>query len=151
MDLEGCIAAITEDLGRIASLGDETTAKAAELLASALESSVSRRIQDALSEAALEISAQLEHGSVELRLAANDPQLIYVANHDAPPTDGTDEALEARITLRLPDSLKTRLDAAAAGRGVSVNTWLLQTLTRALDARPTQTKSGRRLSGYGHS
>jgi len=151
MQIQGYVSAITEDLARIASLGDETTAKAAELLASALESSLARRMQDALSEAALEISAQLEQGSVELRLAADDPQLVYVANPDSPSADANDEALEARITLRLPESLKTRIDAAAATRSVSVNTWLVQTLARALETRPKNTHSSHRLSGYGRS
>jgi len=31
----------------------------------------------------------------------------------------------ARIALRLPESLKSRLEAAVASNGVSVNTWLV--------------------------
>ena len=151
MQIQDYVLAVSDDLARIVALGDDATARAGELIASALESSLALRMQDALSEAALEISAQLEQGSVELRLAADDPQLVYVASPDSPAADANDEALEARITLRLPESLKTRIDAAAATRGVSVNTWLMQTLTRALDARPKNTQGGHRLSGYGRS
>ena len=151
MQIPGYVLAVTGDLAKGVALGDDATARAGELIASALESSLARRMQDALSEAALEISAQLEQGSVELRLAADDPQLVYVANPDSRSAESNDEALEARITLRLPESLKTRVDAAAAARGVSVNTWLMQTLTRALDTRPKNTHGSHRLSGYGRS
>jgi hypothetical protein len=46
-----------EDLARVAAVGDESTARAAELLAVALESSLGRRLQEALAEAALELAA----------------------------------------------------------------------------------------------
>ena len=60
------------------------------------------------------------------------------------------EDLSARITLRLPDSLKSSIETAAAREGVSVNTWLVRALARAADARP-RTGPGRRMSGYGQS
>ena len=102
-------------------------------------------------EAALELSAQLPQrerrgtgrrrrsrarlrGRVRLRLR-----------------EATDEALSARITLRLPESLKSRLEAAAAASGVSVNTWLVQALGRLLEPRHFAGGSGRRLTGYGRA
>jgi predicted HicB family RNase H-like nuclease len=63
----------------------------------------------------------------------------------------TDEASSARITLRLPESLKSRLEAAAAASGLSVNTWLVQALTRAVEPRPASGGHRRRLTGYGRS
>jgi hypothetical protein len=50
----------------------------------------------------------------------------------------------------LPERLKSRLEAAAATSGVSVNTWLVQTLSRMLEPRPPAGGS-RRLTGYGRS
>lgn len=38
----------------------------------------------------------------------------------------------SRISLRLPDSLKTQVDEAAAAEGVSVNTWLIRAAQAAL-------------------
>lgn len=134
----------------MAAVGDESTVRAAELLAVALESSLARRLQEALAEAALELSAQLEHGNVELRVAGGDLELVHIS-HAAPATVETaDEAFSARITLRLPESLKSRLEAAAAANGVSVNTWLVQALDRLLQPRPPVSGS-RRLTGYGRS
>ncbi|HWC33338.1 MAG TPA: toxin-antitoxin system HicB family antitoxin [Mycobacteriales bacterium] len=148
MQLEGYVQLVRDDLNRIAAVGDEVTARAAELLCVALESSVARRLQEALAEAALELSAQLDHGRVEVRVSGGDPELVYVATEPAP--EPTDEALDARITLRLPDRLKARLDDAAAAAGVSVNTWLVQALNRSLEPRPAATGQ-RRLTGYGRA
>ncbi|MBV9465496.1 MAG: toxin-antitoxin system HicB family antitoxin, partial [Solirubrobacterales bacterium] len=130
MQLDGYVQAICEDLARVAAVGDESTARAAELLAGALESSLGRRLQEALAEAALELSSQLEGGSVEVRIAGGEPELVYVDDPTPVPADGVDEAFSARITLRLPESLKSRLDAAASADGVSVNTWLVQAVSR---------------------
>ncbi|HVY10763.1 MAG TPA: toxin-antitoxin system HicB family antitoxin [Mycobacteriales bacterium] len=149
MQLEGYVQLIRDDLLRIAAVGDEATARAAELLSVALESSLARRLQEALAEAALELSDSLDQGSVEVRVSAGEPELVYIGAEPAS-EPATDEALDARITLRLPDRLKTRLDDAAAAAGVSVNTWLVQVLHRSLE--PRQVPAGqRRLTGYGRA
>jgi hypothetical protein len=151
MEIDAYVQALREDLARVAAVGDESTARAAELLAVALESSFGRRLQEALAEAALELSAQLEDGRVEVRVAGGDPELIYVNETVAVAAEPTDEASTARITLRLPESLKSRLEAAAAASGQSLNTWLVQALSRAVEPRPTTGGHRRRLSGYGRS
>ncbi|HEY2543084.1 MAG TPA: toxin-antitoxin system HicB family antitoxin [Gaiellaceae bacterium] len=152
MQIDGYVQALREDLARIAAVGDESTARAAGLLSVALESAVGRRLLEALSEAALELNSQLEDGRVEIRFAGSDPELVYVPDEEsAPPAAEADEAFTARITLRLPESLKTRLDAAASLHGVSVNTWLVQALHRTLEPRTPSGGSRRRLTGYGRS
>jgi predicted HicB family RNase H-like nuclease len=150
MQVDGCVQAVCEDLARVAAVGDESTARAAELLVVALESSLGRRLQEALAEAALELSPQLEQGSVEVRVAGGDLELVYVNDAGSAPAQAADEVFSARITLRLPESLKSRLEAVAATNGVSVNTWLVQTLNRVLEPRPS-TGGSRRLTGYGRS
>src|SRR5581483_7749228 len=136
MQIDGYVQALREDLARIAAVGDESTARAAELLSVALESAVGRRLLEALSEAALELNSQLDDGRVDIRFAGRDPELVYIRDDEAaPPVDQADEAFTARITLRLPESLKVRLDAAASVHGVSVNTCLVQALLRALEPR----------------
>jgi predicted HicB family RNase H-like nuclease len=154
MQIDGYVQALREDLARIAAVGDESTARAAELLAGALESALGRRLLEAIGEAALELSNQLEEGRVEVRFAGGDPELVFVHDEEAAAVEPADEAFTARITLRLPESLKARLEAAAAREGVSVNTWLVQVLTRAGEPRPSSGLGGgsrRRLSGYGRS
>lgn len=151
MQLEGYVHALREDLARVAAVGDGSTARAADLLAVALESSFGRRLQEALAEAALELSAQLDRGRVEVRVAGGDPELVYVEEEAPERPEAADEAFSARITLRLPETLKARLEAAAGADGVSVNTWLVHALHRLLAPRPSGGGSRHRLTGFGRS
>lgn len=153
MQIDGHIQALREDLGRVAALGDESTARAAELLSVAIEASLARRIQDVLAEAALELNAQLDAAHVEVRIAGRDPELVLVREDGSAP-EPVDGAFSARITLRLPESLKQRIESAAAREGASVNTWAVQALQRSVDPRsqrPMSAGSRNRLSGYGRS
>src|SRR4051812_14704009 len=103
MQIDGYVQAVREDLARVAAVGDESTARAAELLAVALESSLGRRLREALGEAALELWGQLESGGVEVRFAGGARELVLVQEEEAPPAEPADEAFTARITLRLPE------------------------------------------------
>lgn len=149
MQLDSYTTAIREDLARIAAIGDETTSRVGQLLAGALEPSVARRLQEALTEAALELSGQLPDGRVEVRLSGGDPELVYVGAESAAAPETADEALSARVTLRLSDTLKQRIEDAAAGDGVSLNTWIVRTLGRAAEPRATRSNNRHRLTGYG--
>ena len=150
MHADAYVRALRDDLARVAAVGDESTARAGELLAAALESAFLRRLQEALAEAALELSSQLEEGRVEVRIAGGDPELVYVDDAIQAAAEAQEAAYSARITLRLPESLKLRVEAAAAAAGVSVNTWLVQALGRLPESRLSA--GGRhRLTGYGKS
>jgi hypothetical protein len=152
MQIDGIIQALREDLVRVAALGDENTSRAAELLSVAIESSLGRRLQDALAEAALELNDQLESSHVEVRVAGHDLQLVLVREDGSVP-EPADEAFSARITLRLPESLKQKVESAATREGASVNTWLVQALQRAVEPRRRTSSGGsrNRLTGYGRN
>ena len=150
MQIDGLTQALREDLTRVAALGDENTARAADLLSVAIEASLGRRIQDALAEAALELNDQLDSAHVELRVAGRDLQLVLV-REDGTASEPADEAFSARISLRLPESLKQRVESSAAREGTSVNTWLVQALQRAVESRRPSTGSRNRLTGYGRN
>src|SRR5436309_12410556 len=151
MQIDGLIQALREDLVHVAALGDETTSRVADLLSVAIEASLGRRMQDALAEAALELNEQLDSAHVEVRVAGHDLQLVLVREDGSVP-EPVDEAFSARITLRLPESLKQRVESAAAREGASVNTWLVQALQRAVESRrPSSSGSRNRLTGYGRN
>lgn len=151
MQIDGLIQALREDLVRVAALGDEQTSRAADLLSVAIEASLGRRIQDALAEAALELNDQLESAHVELRVAGRDLQLVLV-REAAEPEAPADTALDARITLRLPEDLKRRVEEAASRDGISVNTWIVRSLVReASPSRRPSSSSRNRLTGYGRN
>ncbi len=142
---------IQEDLAAAAALSsDEATQDAARRLSQALGSSLHLRLLDVVSEAAASLS-EVVPGRIDVRLAGRDPELVYVDDDPgpaAPPPTGED-ALSARITLRLPDGLKVQIEAAASGEGLSVNSWIVRALSRGLESRFV--RSGRRLSGYAES
>jgi len=146
------VDALLADLEAMASLGDEAVANAAQRLSQTLRASAGMRLLDLLGEAALEISAQLPSGHVEVRLAGQEPSLVYVDEEPAAaaPSASGDDAASARITLRLSESLKLNVELAATREGVSVNTWIVRALGRAASA-PATRRVGRRLTGYAES
>jgi len=151
MDVAAYVEALQQDLANVAGIGDEAVAEAARRIAAALESSLRLRLTDALGEAAAELTNQLPDGHVEVRVAAGEPELVYIPDPGAPPPSGLED-LTARITLRLPETLKTIVDGAAQEAGVSANTWLLQQITRSADpSKRRHHPGGRRLTGYGQS
>jgi hypothetical protein len=87
---------------------------------------------------------------VEVRVAGGEPELVYVPEPGAPTPTGLED-LTARITLRLPETLKAIVDTAAQEAGVSANTWLLQQITRSADPKRRPHPGGRRMTGYGQS
>jgi len=143
------IQALQADLANAAGVGDSEAMRVAEGLARAIEPALRLRLLDVLSEAALELNAQLQRGRIDVRLAGRDVELVYTegAAEDSPAIDD-DQA--ARITLRLPESLKQRAETAAAGEGTSLNTWLVRATSRALD-RGRSSGPGRRLTGFADS
>jgi hypothetical protein len=138
---------LERDLASVAVLGGDEVAEAAERLVQALRGSAGLRLMEMLGEAALEISAQLPEGHIEVRLVGSDPQLVYVPAEPAEPAPAPEEdGLAARITLRVYESLKRELEAAAAREGMSLNAWLVRALSRSVASPPRRT--GNRLTGY---
>jgi len=149
MQLQRFVDALQADLTAVAELGDEATSEAAGRLVVTLQASVGLRLLDALSEAALELNDKLPTGHVEVRLAGQDPELVFVGD-EPEAVSSVDDGQTARITLRLPDALKTTIEAAAAQEGVSVNTWIVRALSRSSTGTQAS-RSGKRLTGYAKS
>jgi hypothetical protein len=149
MQMAPYLHALQEDLAKAAELaGGEAAREAGQRLAQALEPSLQLRLLDLLSEIALSLSAQVP-GRVEVRLAGREPELVYVEDEEAEPAAAPDDALTARITLRLSESLKAQVEVAAARESLSVNAWIVRALARGLETRSV--RAGRRLSGYAES
>ena len=149
MNLTIVLEGIQEDLQGLAGLGDERSVEIARRLSEALSSNLRLKLFDLVSQLAVELSSKLPSGHVEVRLAGQEPELVFV---DAPgESAGTvGEELSARISLRLPESLKSTVEKAAEREGVSTNAWLVRAIARATESRPVHV-SGKRLSGYAQS
>lgn len=145
MDITHFVEQLRRDLLATAQAGSDDIRAAAERLTLTLDSSVRLTLMDALSQAASDITNELHGTSVELRLKGREPVFVVVgAAVDAPapaaaePLDTEDLAFDddedavARITLRLPESLKVRAEELAAKRGHSLNTWLVNAARAAV-------------------
>ena len=137
MDINQFVESLRRDLAHAAEAGGDEIRQAAERLAMALDPAVRLSLMDALSQAASEITNELEGTSVEVRLKGREPIFVVVGQPTEPapaPEPTTEQAADddfdegdtvARITLRLPESLKARAEDMAAKRGQSLNTWLV--------------------------
>jgi hypothetical protein len=151
MQMASFVEALQSDLEQIAAVGDDAVAAAAHRLAGALKASAGLRLLDVLTEAALELSGQLPEGHVEVRLAGQDPSLVYVPEEQTDAPQAPDDGLTARISLRLPESLKGAVELAASREGISVNAWLVRALARSIHHGAPPRSSGGRLTGYAKS
>jgi hypothetical protein len=155
MDLLPYVAQVHRQLVVAAEAGGPEAVEVAERLAAPLESTTRLVLLDALTEAATEITEGLAPASVEVRLRGRDvafavsPATSGSPAAPAPATsapassvpadeDPGDEGGTARLSLRLPERLKPRVEKAAEDAGLSVNAWLVRSITAVLDDRPSR-------------
>lgn len=167
MDLTPYVEHLRRDLAAAAEAASPEVAAAAERLAFALDPAVRLALMEALSQAAAEITTAMP-GSVEVRLAGRELEFVTT---EAPPAaaltspvpaaadDTPDSDNSARLTVRLPESVKAAAEGRAAAAGQSLNTWLVHTIRAAardaavnveidLTSIPFGKPSGRRLTGW---
>lgn len=164
MDLTPFVDQLKQELAAAAAVGGDEARALAERLTAPLEASLRLALLSALSTAAEEITSQLAPGAVDVRLRGGD--IGFVVSGPVPPSDvddrpapeaappdtgagpDTDEGATARITLRVPEQLKSRIEDAAAREGFSVNTWLTRAVTRGLEQRDEPGPTDRRRSRW---
>jgi hypothetical protein len=107
-------------------LADPATVEAAALFLDAFRPAVRAGLTQAIEQAAAEMTAQMCDRQVDVRLVDGEPDLV-LTNIDCGPLPADDD-LEARITLRLPGSLKSLIEDAATTSGESINGWVVDAL-----------------------
>lgn len=155
MNISSYVTQVRDGVTQAAALADDHTRQVAERLGGAIDASTRLALISALSDAAGTISAELAPASVELRMVGQDPEFVVsVPPVDSEPTllvpeansaesasavedqgsDPDDEPI-ARISLRLPQSVKARVDEKAAAEQISTNAWLIRAVMDALAER----------------
>jgi len=138
MDVTPYVERLRNDLMAAAEASGSEARELAERLSYALDPAARLALMEAISEAAAEITAELPAGSVEVRLNGREldfgvqlplPRPVSPEAEDAD-EEGDDGAL-VRITLRIPEVVKTRAEALAARSNQSLNTWLSNVVRRA--------------------
>src|SRR5687767_10277354 len=134
MDLSPYLETLRRDLAASAAAGGAEIERTAGVLAGALDAAARLCLLEALSDAAAEITSKLETATVDVRLRGREADLVVTEAAYAeeapvaapPPADPAGDV--ARITLRLPESLKEAVERAAAAEGISVNAWLVRAI-----------------------
>jgi hypothetical protein len=146
MDLTQYVSSLRQELAVAAEAGGEDARALADRLTAPLESAVWLVLLDALSTAAAEISRDLAPGSVDLRLRGREPTFVVTpptaepsftepaVPAPVPPGPADEEGATARISFRLTEHLKSRVEEAAGQAGLSVNAWLVRAATAALES-----------------
>jgi hypothetical protein len=152
MDLQRYVDGVRHELAVAAAAGGQDAEALAERLTAPLESAIRLALLEALSEAAELITRELAPGSVDVRLRGRDPEFTLSPGledgadvPEAPAVVGPeseDDGGTWRVTLRLPEHLRSRVDAAARGDGLSVNAWLVRAVSAALGGANTRQPRG---------
>ena len=141
MDITPYVESLRRDLLAAAEAGGDEARLVAERLSYALDASARLALMEAISQAAAEISTELPQGGVDVRLMGRELAFVVeaptaaVPAPPAPPVPPRPEEVEegdlARITLRIPESIKARAEEKAAANGQSLNTWLVSIIRAA--------------------
>lgn len=153
MNLSQYVDRLRADLTDAAAAGDEEIRAAAERVAQALGPSARMVMLEALSDASAEITGELESASVEVRLKGREPEFVvrevYAEPTPPPPPPGPaapppppspDETepesdVVARVTVRIPEWLKTRAEELASDQAQSLNAWIVNAIRQASGER----------------
>ena len=139
MDITPYVDNLRRDLVAAAEAGGPEVRQAAERLALALDPSARLALMEAISQAAAEITTEMPAGGVDVRLAGRELDFVVQSPAAAPtpppappsPDEVEEEGGLARITLRIPESVKGRAEEMAARSGHSLNTWLVNVVRAA--------------------
>lgn len=164
MELQPYVDAVREQLVTAAANSGDESRLAAERMTATIDAALRLALLEAITAAADEITLDLAPGSVEVRLRGRDPEFAVTTDSPGPypqmtpptirPEVDSDDSGTARITLRLSESLKARVEQAAGREDLSVNAWLIRALSAAtdLDSLPTRplASPGRSFTGWVH-
>ncbi len=157
MDITTYADRLREEVGAATALGGADVVAAADRLLLALDPAIRLVLLEAVSDATAEISAEIPEGGVDVRLRGRDLKFVVeTVGPDAVPAPSStdpgsesDEGDQVRITLRLPDTLKSRAEEQAAERGQSLNSWLMDAVRSAATGPPQLPgRPGRRMAGW---
>jgi hypothetical protein len=159
MDLDPYAERLRREFTTTAQVAGEEARAVAGRLAVPLDAAARLIFLELLSAAAAEITGALAPGSVEVRMRGRNPEFAVTPPPAGQSPGGRpvgfkealakavevsfgvrtpafpvpDDASPSRITLRLPEQLKTRAEEAAGRDGLSLNSWLVRVVSAAVE------------------
>ena len=162
MHMDAYTETLRRTLVETSCLGDERTQEVAHSLTVALDPALRLVALQVLTDTADELNSELDGVHVAVVMDGSTPHLLVTqadrsdereqdhvtgpdrhaetSVHAAPEVE---EGPEVRTTLRLPESLKQQIDAAARVQGRSVNAWLVEAARGALSEQSSASGSQR--------
>jgi HicB family len=168
MNLTPYVDNLRQQLAIAAAAGGDEASALAERLTAPLDSAARLVLLEALSVAADEITREMAPGTVEVRLRGGEPSFVVTPSpaeeHYAEPLirsaagpavgepSDADDGGTSRLNLRLPETLKARIEEAARAEGLSLNAWFIRVAAGALEpeGKPHRrgTSGGERYTGW---
>jgi hypothetical protein len=166
MELGQYVSQVQTQLAAAAALGDDSARVTADALIATAEPAIRLAVLGAVAGAADDITTALLDWPgapvVSVRIDGDDLRIEVHPSAPGrpgpePPVAGLDEGDNAaRISLRLPESLKSQIEHDARRHSASVNTWILRAAANALpgsgtrDQRPAgwEPGTGHHLTGW---
>jgi hypothetical protein len=147
MNLTIHVETLRDHLIAAAETGGTEAKAVVERLSTGLEAATRLVLLETISAAADEITRELAPGAVEVRLRGSDPDFVVTLPSEAvdevataetaAPVGGIpgsgEEGATSRLNLRLPETLKAKIEEAAQREGLSLNTWLVRMAAAAVE------------------
>ena len=162
MHMDAYTETLRRTLVETSCLGDERTQEVAHSLTVALDPALRLVALQMLTDTADELNGELDGAHVAVVMDGATPHLLVTQadrsdereqdhvtgpnRHAETPVYAVpevEEGPEVRTTLRLPESLKQQIDAAARMQGRSVNAWLVEAARGALSEQSSASGSQR--------
>ncbi|TRY16729.1 toxin-antitoxin system HicB family antitoxin [Tessaracoccus rhinocerotis] len=154
MELTTYVERLRAEVSAATELGGPEIVAAAQRVLAAVDPAVRLVLLEALTDAAAEITTELPSGSIDARLRGRSVEFVLdgIAPHEEPEPSYPDQPEpvdeggdQIRITLRLPEGLKTRAEELAEEAGQSLNSWLVDAVR---DATTTGVRINLRGQGF---
>ncbi len=144
MHLEGLFAELEGSLrSHVALAGSDPSVEAAAgALLNALRPALQHAAFSLAEQAALEVNAQLSEQRVDVMLSDGEP-VLRVTDEARDVEHSSDDSMSARITVRIPESIKALVEDAADGTGASVNQFVVDALSRKVHQKSGKGRSQR--------
>jgi len=140
---------IEGDLAALGEIGGPEVAETVNRIVVANRPALRSRLLEALNALIQDIDDR-SGTKLILTLEGDELHIERRETEDPPPPPLTND-FNARIALRVPDELKRAFEQSARSGGISVNSWIVRTLDRALRSDTRQWSGPKQMKGTGQA
>lgn len=144
------VESVESDLAALGEIGGPEIAATVQRVVAAIRPALRSRLLETINALVNDLDDR-SATSLIITLDGDDLHLEQRVTDDVPPPPPMANDLTARIALRVPDDLKREFERSARSGGISVNSWIVRTLDRALRSETGSWSGPRRMQGSGRA